>query len=224
VDAPGKRLAGILLKGDEPEIVWSFGMTRVAALLGMNYRHYPYPVWSDLRRDAVASVKSMKKSFLAQIPRVSTRASYYEEGNHIFLSVDPESREILQQGLSKLPPRSPLILNTWIDSRADACMVWSSKDDAPPTAIAPPGSKGVRRTGSFLAFVPEQQTNEIKPIEDGYSLLITNSSWQKIREALASGSSVSIPGPDGVILTIEWSNTPDLRKIENVASAVWPIS
>jgi hypothetical protein len=211
VDAPGPRLAAILLKGDEPEIVWFFGMTRVVALLGMKYRHYPYPVWSDLKRDAVASIKSMKKNLMAQVPRTSADASYYEERNHIFLSVQPGSREVLQQSLSHLPPGSPLVIDTWIDSRAVACLVWSRKDNAPTTAITPPDSKGARKTGSFLAFVPEQQTNEIKLVEDGYSLFVTTSSWQKIREALASGSNVSIPGPDGAILTIEWSSDPGLH-------------
>ncbi len=223
VDAPGPRLAGILLKGDEPEIVWTFGITRVVALLGLKYRHYPYPVWSDLKRDAVASIKSMKKNLMSRVPRISADASYYEEGNHIFLSVQPASREFLQQGLSQVPPGSPLIINTWIDSRADACLVWSSKDNAPPAAISPPDSKGARKTGSFLAFVPEQETNEIKLIEDGYSVFITSSSWQKIREALASGSNVSIPGADGAILTIEWSSNPGLRETKNTASAGWSI-
>ena len=43
-------LAGILLKGDEVQIAWDFGLTRITALIGMEYRHYPCPIWSDLKR------------------------------------------------------------------------------------------------------------------------------------------------------------------------------
>jgi len=59
-------------------------------------------------------------------------------------------------------------------------------------AIAPDGSDGSRKTGAFLAFVPEQDVNEVRNSEDGLFFLLSNSDWQKVREALLSGSDVSI--------------------------------
>lgn len=210
VDVAGPMLAAILLKGDEPEIVRQFGITRVTALLGMKYRRYPYPVWSETKRDPVASLRPMQKTFLTRAPRLlSVNASYYEEGHHIFLSVRPEFREILGENIGQVPVDSPLIFNiTYIDPRADACLVWSPNEHAPLAAITPPDSHGVRVTGSFLAFVPEQGTNEVTRVEDGHALLLTTSSWKKIREALSSGTNVSIEGANGTILSIEWTATP----------------
>ena len=51
-------LAGILLKNDEAQVAWDLGLTRVTALLGMKYRYYPCPTWSDLKREPVATLHS----------------------------------------------------------------------------------------------------------------------------------------------------------------------
>jgi hypothetical protein len=73
-------------------------------------------------------------------------------------------------------------------------------------AITPPNSDGSRKTGAFLAFVPEQNVNEVRSSEDGFFFFLTNSDWQKIRGALMSGSDVFIPpgGKDRASISIEW--------------------
>jgi len=198
-------LAGILLKNDEAQIAWDFGLTRVTALLGMKYRYYPCPTWSDLKRERVASLRAMKKSFLGEITRVPVRATYYEERNHIFLSVLPSTRASLQEFLNELSPTQPLALRTQPDLRANACLVWPSGHDQ-PVAITPAGTDGSRKTGAFLAFVPDQDANEIRMVEDGFSLFLTNSAWQKIREALLSGTDVfvSAAGAGAASISVEW--------------------
>jgi hypothetical protein len=180
-------LAGILLKNDEAQIAWDLGLTRVTALLGMKYHYYPCPAWSDLKREPVATLHAMEKSHLWKITRISARASYYEQRNHIFLSVLQSSRASLQGFLNELPPTKPLALRTQPDPSANACLVWPPGHDE-PMAITPAGSDGSRKTGAFLAFVPEQDANEIHTVEDGFFLYLTNSAWQKIREALLSGT------------------------------------
>jgi hypothetical protein len=199
-------LAGILLKDDEAQIAWELGLTRVTALLGMKYRHYPCPAWSDLRREPVASLRTMDKSLLGKIARVGVRASYYEERNRIVLAVLPVSQPRLQEFLGKVPPTQPLALRTQPDSRANACLVWRSGEDQ-HMAITPPNSDGSRKTGAFLAFVPEQDANGIRVVEDGFLVLLTNSAWQTIREALMSGTDVFVPlaGVDGASISVEWA-------------------
>jgi hypothetical protein len=199
-------LAGILLKNDEAQVAWDLGLTRVTALLGMKYRYYPCPTWSDLKREPVASLHAMEKSHLWEIARVPARASYYEERKHVFLSVLPSSRASLQGFLNKLPPAKPLALRTQPDVRANACLVWHSGHDQ-PVAITPAGSDGSRKTGAFLAFIPEQDTNEIQTVEDGFFLYLTNSAWQKIRSALLSGTDVFVPpaGVGGASITVVWA-------------------
>jgi hypothetical protein len=199
-------LAGILLKNDEAQIAWDLGLTRVTALLGMKYHYYPCPAWSDLKREPVATLHSMEKSHLWKIARISSRASYYEQRNHIFLSVLPSSRASLQGFLNELPPTKPLALRTQPDPSANACLVWPSGHDQ-PVAITPAGSDGSRKTGAFLAFVPEQDANKIHTVEDGFFLYLTNSAWQKIREALLSGTDAFVPaaGVDDASITVAWT-------------------
>jgi len=203
-------LAGILLKDDEPEIVWSFGITRVVALLGMKYRYYPYPIWSDLKRDAVASSKSMKKNLLARVPRISAEASYYKEGNHIFLSVQPASREFLQQGLSQVPAESPLIINTWIDSARTH--VWSGP------------AKTTRRPSPSLLPIARVRAERDRFWRSFQNKRLTKSNWWRTATRFllptARAEDSGSPGlgqqrvdsrPDGAILTIEWSSNHGLR-------------
>jgi hypothetical protein len=202
-DAP--LLAAILLKGDEAQIAWDLGLTRVTALIGMKYRYYPCPIWSDLKREPLISLREMDKSLLGQIARVGVRASYYEEQNHIYLSIPPSERPELQEFLDKLPPTKPVALRTRPDSRANACLVWRPGKNQ-MMAITPPNSDGSRKTGAFLAFVPEQNVNEVRSAEDGFFFFLTDSDWQRIRKALVSVSDVFIPpgGKDRASLSIDW--------------------
>ena len=198
-------LAAIILKGDEAQIAWDLGLTRVTALIGMKYRYYPCPAWSDLRREPVASLHDMDKSLFGKIARIGIRGSYYEKQNHIFLSISPSSGPSIREFLGRCASTKPLALRTQPDSRANACLVWHP-GETQQMAITPQGSDGSRKTGAFLAFVPEQNSNEVRSAEDGFFFFLTNSDWQKIREVLVSGSDVFIPpgGKDGASISIEW--------------------
>lgn len=198
-------LAAILLKGDEAQIAWDLGLTRVAALIGMKYRYYPCPVWSDLKREPLISLREMGESLLGQIARVGARASYYEEQNHINLSIPPSERPELQEFLDKLPPTQPVALRTRPDFRANACLVWRPGQKQ-MMAITPPNSDGSRKTGAFLAFVPEQSVNEVRSAEDGFIFFLTDNDWQRIRKAFVSGSDVFIPrrAKDSASFSMDW--------------------
>lgn len=209
VDIPSPALAGIALKGDEALIAWHFSLTRVTALLGMKYRYYPYPTWSDLQRAPVASLKGMDKSPLEMIVKTTARGSYYEEDKHISLVLLPSSRERLQKFLGKLGPDQPIFLRTQVDGRADACLVWSPGQKK-LVVIAPAGSTGSRKTGAYLVLLPaKQKATDFQIVEDGYSIFFIASDWQKVREALTSGTDVSIPAASagGVSFTLEWAKT-----------------
>lgn len=199
-------LAAILLKGDEAQIAWDFGLTRVTGLLGMKYRYYPCPTWSDLKRESVVSLRAMDKSLLGEITRAYVRGSYYEEENHIVLSLLPSSRAGLQKLIGQLPLTKPVALYTQPDPGANACLVWPSGVDQ-PMAITLSGSDGCRKTGAFLAFAPDQDTTEIRIAEDGFLVFLKNSDWQKIREALQSEIDLSIlrDSVPGASISIKWA-------------------
>jgi len=61
VVSPTPSLAAIMLMGDEWEVAKTFGLTRVTATLGMAYRYYPFPPWSDRSRSSVVSMKAMQE-------------------------------------------------------------------------------------------------------------------------------------------------------------------
>ncbi|HYL12577.1 MAG TPA: DUF3480 domain-containing protein [Terriglobales bacterium] len=208
VETPGPLLAAIFLKGDEATVALALGLTRVTNLLGMKYRYYPCPPWSEVKRRPVVSRKDVQNSVLLKIPKVSIRASYYEEEKRIFLSLLPSAHERLQKALEEAPPDQPLALLTNVDSRANASLVWVSGQKQ-PAAISPPNSTGSRKTGNFLAFVPEQKENQMLLVEDGYSLFLTNSTWKLIRAALKDGTDVSIPAAKvgEAAVSIEWVKT-----------------
>ncbi len=198
-------LAAIILKGDEAQIAWEQGLTRITAMLGMKYRYYPCPAWSDLNRKPVISLSETEKSLLLQVARATIPASFYEEQNQIHLTIPPAAKTKLQEFLKMVPPTAALAFRTSPDSRANACLVWRP-GQSQPAAITPPGSDGSRKTGAFLGFVPEQNANEVRGMEDGFFFLVNNKDWQKIREALQSGNNLLLPAASagGASLSIQW--------------------
>jgi hypothetical protein len=198
------HLAGILLKNDEAQIASTLGLTRIAALLGKKYRFYPVPTWSDLDREPVASLKSMDSSLLGKIARTGVRASYYEEHHRILLSLFPSSQTRLRKFLGDVPPSNPVALLTQPDLHANACMVWAPGSQH-PAAITPEGSNGSRKSGAFVAFLPDQKATEIRMFEDGFFVFLTNDEWKKVRDSLLSDSQpYSTPqGTDGAV-SIQW--------------------
>lgn len=193
VEPSGVHIASILLKGDEAKIAWDFGLTRITAMLGKMYRHYPCPTWSDVKREPVATLEAMKESLLGKIARVYAGSSYYEEQKHIFLSVHLSSRAQLRKLLEELPPTTPLALLTQPDPRANACLVWRP-DAGQPEAITPLLSDGARKTGAFLVFLPEQKEIDVRMLEDGFAVFLKTEEWKTIREALLSGADLVVPG------------------------------
>jgi len=199
-------LAGILLKNDEALIAWRLGLTRVVALLGKHHRYYPCPTWSDLNRQPVTSLTAMETSILQRVVRVRARASFYHEPNHLFLRIFPGSREYLRKIVPVIPPPTALALRTQVDPRANACLVWPVPDITESVAITPTNSDGSRKTGAFVLFVSEQSSNSIRTVEDGVAVLLTDSDWKKVRDALHSGSDILIPLTEqgGGTFSLEW--------------------
>ena len=198
-------LGAIILKGDEAQIAWDQSLTRIAAMIGMTYRYYPCPPWSDATRKPVISLTKAQDSVLGQITRFVVQASFYEERNHIFLLIRPASQTKFRELFNEVSEDRPIAICTNPDARANACLVWRPGQNQ-PLAITPSGSDGSRKTGAFLCFLPEQPENEIRTMEDGFFLLLTDKNWQAIRSALASANDLEIPFPGqaGSGISISW--------------------
>jgi hypothetical protein len=198
-------LSAIMLKGEEAEIASNYGLTRVTALLGARYHYYPSPPWSDLSREPVATLAEMKSSPLSNVGRLAVHGSYYEQSNHIVLTLPFSSRTRVHR-LGELPSSAAVVLLTQPDPRANACLVWRPAKQA-PFAITPEKSDASRKTGGFLAFVPQQEATEFRIIEDGLAVFLTDNDWQKLRDALVSGSNASVSAsstPGAASISVLW--------------------
>jgi hypothetical protein len=224
-------IAGIFLTSEEFEVYQNFGLTRVLSSLGKAYAFYPYPVWCERSRPSVISVSMMQNSFLTKAPqlivngaRVCREAlpistiyhpnpqpylyqsiiSWDEAGTHIKLKLLSSATKILRDRLSKLPSDSALILLTDFDPEANGCLVWNV-EKSQACAIVPDRSNGSQMGGCFIGFVPNQTEDKGTVIEDGFVMLLTDTSWLAIREAIEIGSSIFIPATNGgSSFSLEW--------------------
>ncbi len=205
VEMPSPLLAAILLTHEELEVLKHLGVTRVIAHLGRAYSHYPYPPWSERSRASLVSMSTMQESILARVPRLrgpGIRAC--QEGNQISLRLLPQAGELLRSKLEQFPANTVLALLTELDPTANACMVWQPGQST-LEAIASPNSDGSRISGCFIAFVPQQAEDKGQVFEDGFIMLLTDTSWMLIRQAIKSGHSVSVPvTTNGLSLSLEW--------------------
>jgi len=207
IDSSSPFLTVIVLMDEELKVAKAFGLTRVTASLGEAYRYFPYPPWADRSRPSVVSIETMEQqTILSRIlcARVRGVNARLERGEELVLSVPRDSHEELRAGLVTIAPAQPLALLTNVDPQANACMVWRPGETG-LNAITPPDSDGSRRSGNFVAFVPEQSANDFQYLEDGFALMLTNSTWMAIRRALESETSISVPvSKAGLKFSIEW--------------------
>ena len=189
--APEDTLATILLTQEEIAASQVAGLTRVLALLGRSCLHFPCPVWNDLSRTTVVSAEMlalMSESFIAQMPRILVRSSGVSaEGSVIDLQLPLSARHYFKQ-LSELDKDSPLLLLVDFDRRADAMLVFQEDNKTTPLAVSAPGTVASRVAGSFICFVPAQNTDRGMIIEDGFALSLRGQTWDELRLSLVNGS------------------------------------
>jgi CHAT domain-containing protein/tetratricopeptide (TPR) repeat protein len=209
VVTPRPSLAAILLIGDEWEVAKSFGLTRVTSTLGMAYGYYPFPPWADRSRSSVVSLTAMQaQSVLEQIGHRRWLRSVWvrmEGDKHIILSSLAAARSTIQAVLKDLPPNFPLALMTEPDPLATDCMVW--RPGQSQLTLLPTGNNDYNDhtilTANFVAFVPGQNDGQIVYLEDGFALMLADSSWSAIRHALETRSHAVVPITDEVNMSVE---------------------
>jgi hypothetical protein len=209
VAAPEEKLAVIPLVAGEVDAVKAFGITRVAARLGEHYSFYPWPPWWDRDRLVLGAADGDDASLLGKAPHVTIPGFFASVecpggkfGSHLSLRVLESSDGIVAQVLASIPPRVVFAIVPEPDPGADALMVWRT-GDVGPGAISPPGSRGQRLSVCFVIIVPEQTEDSLRASEDGASLLLRDISWDRLREALISGHSLTLTMSDGKSMSVE---------------------
>jgi hypothetical protein len=215
VEVPFQALAAVLIRDDEIEAAKKSSALRIASILGMTYRYYPCPPWSELGRKPVVSAKQFAKSFLQKLEvqpagGVSVRSSAASAGKpgkkSVVLRVEGSSLQGLNALLGARPVPDMFALMTEPDPDATMRYAWRPAEDQTGVIFA---NMGPWITGSYVAFVVGEGLEERgDEVEDGIVLGLRPATFARIKAALASGKPASIPiGSDGTVLQILFSQT-----------------
>ena len=148
-----------------------------------------------------------------------------QEGPQTDIRVGPDAPNLLQKPFAELAIDVPVALLTDLDPRANGCFVWEPGQPE-PGAITAPGSDGSRLCGSFALFVPGQPTNEVRIVEDGFGIMLTDTAWGQIRRALLQAEEpVLIQCKGGERIVVEQIRTTYWNPIDSkVYMAEWQAS
>ena len=203
VDLPQRALAAILVDAAEVRLAMDHGPYRVLTRIGEQQRHFPFPTWSELQRPSVATARE-GESLLAKVRRThASSVSFVVEGRRMRILLAPSVVGTLGRGLATLPPGTPFALLTKPASAANAVLVWHP-GQSERTGISPEGSDLSRMSGNCLLIMPGGQEDQTRCVEDGYSLLFSNDSWQKLVTALAGQRPLRLKLADSSTLEVEW--------------------
>ena len=103
----------------------------------------------------------------------------------VVLELSATAAAELSRLLGQLGQDSPLALIASPDPDADACLVWRPGIQG-SNAITSPDGTGVRIAGNHVLFLPGHDHDEVIVLEDGFGLLVTDTTWQEMRDLLGN--------------------------------------
>jgi hypothetical protein len=208
IEEPGSILSCVLLTEDELQIARRYGLTRILALLGYTFSHFPCPPWVDRHRNSVVTdqmKEDMEKSILSKVPQFAIPGVRVQlAGTTLSLRCPVGLHEGLNELLTQIPDEAPLVVSTELDPDANALLVWQATMENGPSAITPPGSDGSKVCGCSVLIFPEQDESNAQVVEDSFLLSLMTPDWLKMRKGLMTGEDVKVVTPAGGTIAIEW--------------------
>ncbi len=207
-----------LLTKEETEVAKQFGLSRVIALQGFKYNHFPSPPWIVRDRDSVVNEEQkleMLKSIVAKVPFFHVRGFRLTlTADTIRLECRKDQKELLKETLKQLPMEAPFAISSEICYDSDAILTWQQDMSQGPTAISKPGAQGgpdAIMSGCFMAVIPEHEANSLQVLEDGFLLSLETKKWEQIRNYMLTGKngSVSMTPGDGKCV-VDWYEPADV--------------
>ena len=199
-------LSAILLTEGEFAACQTIGLSRIRALLGKAYSHFPCPPWSDRRRPSVLTKDALKTSLLARATTLNASGAVATcEKGLLTLRVPQDARARLATELEAAGDDGAFAIISEIDPSADGCLVWTPGETR-PGAISRPDVRPSRVTGCFLAatLVAGAAVDRTQFFEDGFLLSLTTASFRALREALKRGGALALAAsPDR--FRLEWA-------------------
>lgn len=205
VELPRKALAALLFGPEEVALVRAGCTYRLLARLGEHYRSFPFPLWNDLQRPSLADADEATVSVLSGVQRARTSGvSVLADAGHLRILVAPRGRAALRELLASRPDGAFALL-TDPASAANAWLVWRP-GQTEPAAIAPPGSDGSRVSGFFVLLCGGVERDEVRMVEDGYSLLLGPKSLASFWKALENETPFALSDCEGMSCALEWTS------------------
>ena len=202
VDFPERALAAIFVDAQEIRAALDYGAYRVLTRIGAQLRLFPFPTWGALDRPSAVTARE-SESILAKVARMRVRGASFLVADQCLRVTIPSDAKHLSSGVPALPAGAPFALLTRPAAGANAILLWRP-GQTEMVGISPDGSDGSRLSGSFLMVAPGEGADRACPIEDGYSLLLSNESRVLFSSALAAQRPLSLVLSGGMRLELEW--------------------
>ncbi|MBS1991052.1 MAG: DUF3480 domain-containing protein [Cyanobacteria bacterium SZAS LIN-3] len=212
VPLPDNCIAVVPVTDDEITVYQTAGPSRLMARLGRDAHFYPCPTWCDRDRSSSFSpgdITEMQEDPVFRSAKAQTFAlTAMQDNDQLSLRLTDKTSALLLDLLQQLPSDSALRLALGIDPRADALLVWETKQQDNRSMIAPAGSSYHKIGITFLALLPGLKKNEILTGADGCALMMTAEDFTRFKAALEKKDQFVLPMSDGSALknfSINWS-------------------
>ena len=192
LNLPAHAMTVLPVVGDEAAFARRFGTGRLLSRLGNHHRQFPYPFWHDLGRQALFAFAKPEETVLAKMETLTaTGLSVLQTPRRVILRLHRDAGSRFVERLSSRAPGAAVALLTDVDLTADSAMVFVPGSPS-PVAIGPEGSPAQRRSGAFLAVVPDQG-NKLSLIEDGFALFLPATDWKRFTTSMIEGKELVLP-------------------------------
>ncbi|KAF2007549.1 hypothetical protein P154DRAFT_558740 [Amniculicola lignicola CBS 123094] len=197
----------IALTPEETVVANQFGVTRVVGHLGLSVRWFPYPPWIDIDRGDVTNMADQAGSVRIGVPiaRMYGLNAMFEEDD-IILTIPPneELRKVFREYVGNLSPEAAAGFESFMVEGADSGLLWK-KGQKDRMGYASHCNTMKRLNLGFLMFAPQQEDDSCIMVEDGYGILIRDTTWELIREAIRNTQDIIVPLKNDKRFLVQWS-------------------
>ena len=202
------------------------GNFRVLNRLASRFKFFPFPLWNDLDRKSVVSVKEMdsSRSIFLDSPtcllsnRVAPRVYLDRDSHELCVFIDHEFKEIWKDTVFKeigeQPENFAFTVPTYPHWQMDSSLYWFPQNGPDPTANVGPWNAKKTNGSSLLIIIDEKVAKEKKGrpsiIEDGFALALTPSQWKDFQEIVEKGGELQIEKLRFIVRNREEIGAPSL--------------
>ncbi|KAJ3043580.1 hypothetical protein HDV00_004680 [Rhizophlyctis rosea] len=203
---PRNALHVVLLTPSEAAVAESHGTMRALGNLTFHYRFFPFVFWIDRSRQETSSKADLAGSLVEKtLFAHAAGVSVSKAATHLTMTVRPRGHNRLRSIMSQVPVSTPITLALDLDTDVDAYFVWRTTFTQPIAVSHPSVTTTPRKMGCCtFNFCPAQPTSSLLQREDGYFFLVSSAHYQQFRNAISSGTSITIPIPGGVDFRLTW--------------------